>query len=66
MHIQPLYRLCSHPAPTNPPLFPLLFQILLVDQADRFVFKPLLYELLTNGTHPSVDQVADWTTRKKR
>lgn len=24
-------------------------QVLLVDQSDRFVFKPLLYELLTKG-----------------
>ena len=32
--------------------FPLLLrmQIVLVDQLDRFVFKPLLYELLTQGS----------------
>jgi NADH:ubiquinone reductase (non-electrogenic) len=27
-----------------------MFQVLLVDQSDRFVFKPMLYELLSGGT----------------
>lgn len=26
------------------------FQVLLVDQSDRFVFKPMLYEILSGGT----------------
>jgi len=32
-------------------IFWLRWQIVLVDQSDRFVFKPLLYELLSKGTH---------------
>ena len=30
-------------------VLPLCTQITLVDQSERFVFKPLLYELLTGG-----------------
>ena len=29
-------------------------QVLLVDQSDKFVFKPMLYELLSGGTSVSI------------
>jgi hypothetical protein len=36
-------------------------QVVLVDQSDRFVFKPMLYELLSGGTAVSSLQMFDCT-----
>jgi len=36
-------------------------QVVLVDQSDRFVFKPMLYELLSGGTAVSIVQMFDCT-----
>jgi NADH dehydrogenase FAD-containing subunit len=33
------------------------FQVVLVDQSDRFVFKPMLYELLSGGNCSSSEQL---------